>query len=94
MFCINNAAENAWITSQIANQCWIGYTDMLPYGGGKGTQQYGSSTYTIWSAGQPNNYSNDQDYAYWSMERCNSSNHYVSTTHQYAIICQYMHDIT
>ena len=47
---------------------WIGYTDMLPYGGGKGTKQYGwitgcNSTYTNWNAGEPNNQGNNQDYA-------------------------------
>jgi hypothetical protein len=46
---------------------WVGYTDMLPYGGGKGTKQYGwvtgcSSTYTNWAAGEPNNYADNQDY--------------------------------
>jgi hypothetical protein len=47
---------------------------MLPYGGGKGTKQYGwvtgcSSTYTNWASGQPDNGNNinggggNQDYA-------------------------------
>ena len=71
MLCVNNAAENEWIRSQYEeyeNYNWIGYTDMLPYGGGKGTKQYGwvtgcTSTYTNWEAGQPNNQNNNQDYA-------------------------------
>ena len=68
MLCVNNAAENAWISSQ-GNNMWIGYTDMPPYGGGKGTKQYGwvtgcSSTYTNWaSPSQPDNAGNNQDYA-------------------------------
>jgi hypothetical protein len=68
MFCINNAAENEFIRSHIQywdNYYWIGYTDMLPYGGGQGTKQYGwvtgcSSTYTNWAPGKP--YNNNQDY--------------------------------
>jgi len=70
MFCINNAAENAWIRGQFTNfnLYYIGYTDMPPYGGGIGTKQYGwvsgcSSTYTNWAPGQPNNQNNNQDYA-------------------------------
>ena len=68
MLCVNNAAENEWIDSQNGNGwIWIGYTDMPPYGRGKGTRQYGwvtgcSSTYTNWKAGQPDNASNNQDY--------------------------------
>jgi len=68
MLCVNNAAENAWIKSQYGESSyWIGYTDMLPYGGGKGTKQYGwitgcSSTYTNWTPGQPDNGGNGQDY--------------------------------
>ena len=71
MLCVNNAAENAWMRAQIqpyGNWNWIGYTDMLPYGGGKGTKQYGwvtgcSSTYTNWVAGSPDNNDNNEDYA-------------------------------
>ena len=68
MFCINNAAENEWTRGQFTNLYYIGYTDMLPYGGGKGTKQYGwvtgcSSTYTNWAVGQPNNQNGNQDYA-------------------------------
>ena len=68
MLCVNNAAENEWIRTQNGNWYWIGYTDMLPYGGGKGTKQYGwvtgcSSTYTNWMSGQPDNNRNNQDYA-------------------------------
>ena len=69
MLCVNNAAENEWIRSQSGGYTyWIGYTDMLPYGGGKGTKQYGwvtgcSSTYTNWASGEPNNNGNNQDYA-------------------------------
>ncbi len=71
MLCVNNAAENGWIRSQfvqIDNYMWSGYTDMLPYGGGKGTKQYGwvtgcTSTYTNWRTVDPDNYGNNQDYA-------------------------------
>ena len=71
MLCVNNAAENEWIRSQYASfygWIWIGYTDLLPYGGGKGTKQYGwvtgcSSTYTNWDAGQPDNGANSEDHA-------------------------------
>ena len=69
MLCVNNAAENEWIRSQASvNIMWIGYTDMPPYGGGKGTKQYGwvtgcSSTYTNWSPGQPDIDVNTQSYA-------------------------------
>ena len=69
MLCVNNAAENEWIENQIGPHfIYIGYTDMPPYGGGKGTKQYGwvtgcSSTYTNWDAGQPDNANNNQDYA-------------------------------
>ena len=71
MLCINNAAENAWTWSQYGGQnAWIGYTDMLPYGGGKGTKQYRwvtgcSSTYTNWQSGEPNNQNNNEDYAHF-----------------------------
>ena len=80
MLCANNAAENTWIRSTqsnnrtqysgIVDDYWIGYTDMPPYGGGKGTKQYGwvtgcSSTYTNWQAGEPNNYLNNEDYAHF-----------------------------
>jgi hypothetical protein len=68
MFCVNNAVENDWIYPQYgSDRYWIGYTDMPPYGGGKGTKQYGwitgcSSTYTNWLSGEPNDF-NGQDYA-------------------------------
>jgi hypothetical protein len=76
MLCVQNAAENTWMGSQYGGwvsgpsgpglNYWIGYTDMLPYGGGKGTKQYGwvtgcSSTYTNWLPGEPNNL-NTEDY--------------------------------
>jgi hypothetical protein len=72
MLCVNNAAENEWIRLQIqsggGSYIWIGYTDMLPFGGGKGTKQYGwvtgcSSTYTTWNVnnGEPNNLLNNED---------------------------------
>jgi hypothetical protein len=70
MFCVNNAAENEWIRteSKLRTDTWIGYTDMPPYGGGKGTKQYGwvtgcSSTYTNWVGDQPDNSGNNEDYA-------------------------------
>jgi hypothetical protein len=71
MLCVNNADEHAWILQRsydyYVQYYWIGYTDMPPYGGGKGTKQYGwvtgcSSTYTNWGAGQPKNANNNQDY--------------------------------
>jgi hypothetical protein len=76
MLCVQNAAENTWMGSQYGGwvsgpngpglNYWIGYTDMLPYGGGQGTRQYGwvtgcSSTYTNWLPGEPNNL-NTEDY--------------------------------
>ncbi len=70
MLCVNNADENSWMWSQYGGQNgWIGYTDMPPYGGGKGTKQYGwvtgcTSTYTNWNAGEPNNAANMEDYAH------------------------------
>jgi hypothetical protein len=70
MLCVNNAAENEWIWTQYPGRhFWIGYTDMLPYGGGKGTKQYGwvtgcISTYTNWAAGLPDNRNNNEDYAF------------------------------
>ena len=74
MLCVNNAAEDDWLTGQYAQleglkNYWIGYTDMPPYGGGKGTKQYGwitgcSSTYTNWASGQPNNEYDREDYAH------------------------------
>jgi len=69
MLCVESATENEWIWNKYPGYAfWIGYTDMLPYGGGKGTNQYGwvagcSSTYTKWREGQPNNYNNMEDYA-------------------------------
>jgi len=69
MLCVNNAAKNEWIRSHTGgNYIWIKYTDMLPYGRGKGTKQYGwvtgcTSTYTNWAAGEPNNAGNNEDYA-------------------------------
>jgi len=53
--------------SQYGYSYWIGYTDMPPYGGGKGTMQYGwvtgcSSIYTNWAPGEPNHHCNNEDY--------------------------------
>jgi hypothetical protein len=68
MLCVNNAAENEWIENQTGPHfIYIGYTDMPPYGGGKGTKQYGwvtgcSSSYTKWLSGEPDNANNNQDY--------------------------------
>ena len=59
MFCVDNAAVNSWLTSKFSGQAfWIGYTVMPPFGGGKGTKQFGwvtgcSSTYTNWEGVQP-----------------------------------------
>ena len=69
MLCVNIAAESDWIRNQIGvNKYWVGYTDMPPYGGGKGTKQYSwvtgcTSTYTNWYPGSPDNYVNNEDYA-------------------------------
>jgi len=73
MLCVNNAAEDAWILNKFApywyqsDYYWIGYTDIRPYGGGKGSKQYGwvtgcSSTYTNWAPGTPDNVNNIEDY--------------------------------
>jgi len=67
MYCINNAAENAWILA-LGQTVWLGYTTMPPYGGGSGTMIFGwvtgcSSTYTNWEGGIPNNGDNNQHYA-------------------------------
>ena len=68
MLCVRNAAENDWISIQYpGNYKWIGYTDMPPYGGGKGTKQYGwvtgcISTFTSWYPNQPDNAGNNEDY--------------------------------
>ena len=68
MLCVRNAAENDWIRSQYGGASFtIGYTDMLPYGGGKGTKLYKwvtgcSSTYTNWAYGEPNNMYNSEDW--------------------------------
>jgi hypothetical protein len=67
MLCVNKETETAWINSQSNSEKWIGYTDMPPYGGGKGTKQYGwitgcSSPYTKgWASGEPNNNGNNED---------------------------------
>ena len=72
MFCVNELEENTWIRSKYnvdsTGDVWIGYTDMPPYGRGKGTKQYGwvtgcSSTYTTgWTSGNPDNAGNNEDY--------------------------------
>jgi hypothetical protein len=54
MLCVNNENENEFMRSSFSGWHWIGYTNMPPYGGGKGTQQFGwvtgcSSTYTNWA---------------------------------------------
>ena len=85
MLCIRNAAEMSWIVPQSQyGDNWIGYTDMLPYGGGKGTKQFGwvtgcSSTYSNWAPGQPDNGGNLLDNAalfswngYWQDETSRS----------------------
>jgi len=67
LLCIHNSDEKSWIIAHTNANYWIGYTDMTPYGSGKGTKLYGwitgcSSTYTNWSSGQPKG--GNQDYAY------------------------------
>jgi hypothetical protein len=68
MLCVNDEGENTWLNSQFGGYTYfIGYTDMPPYGGGKGTKQYGwvtgcSSTYTNWEVGSPDNNNNNEDY--------------------------------
>jgi hypothetical protein len=83
MLCVNKQAESAWIKSLSNNAIWIGYTDMPPYGGGKGTKQYRwitgcSSTYTNWNAGEPNNAGGEDctiinDAGRWDDRSCQSS---------------------
>ena len=69
MLCVRKQTESAWIRTQSNGDVWIGYTDMPPYGGGKGTKQYRwitgcSSVYTSgWASGEPNNAANNEDYA-------------------------------
>jgi len=72
MLCIQDGNQNNWLTSKYGAIFWVGYTDMPPYGGGKGTKQYGwvtgcSSTYTNWANGEPNNlytsWADGEDYA-------------------------------
>jgi len=66
MFCVRNAAEMSWLSQ--FGWFYIGFTDMLPYGGGKGTKQYGwvtgcSSTYTNWAPDRPDNAGDREDWA-------------------------------
>ena len=69
MLCVRTETENAWIKKISGQEIWIGYTDMLPYGGGKSTKQYCwvkgcNSTYTNWNTGEPNNAGDEEDFAY------------------------------
>jgi hypothetical protein len=97
MLCVNNAAENDWMWSQYEGALgWIGYTDMLPYGGGKGTQQYGwvtgcSSTYTNWAPEEPNNMLDNEDYThFWGLSSDWNDDHvHMSDIH---CGCQYTVD--
>jgi len=68
MLCIQDGTQNYWLTSKYMNIFWVGYTDMPPYGGGKGSKNYGwvtgcSSGYTNWFSGssEPNNERNNED---------------------------------
>ncbi len=68
MLCVQDGDQNNWLTSKYVDHFWIGYTDMPPYGGGKGSKNYGwvtgcSSGYTNWYAAgnEPNNSGNNED---------------------------------
>ena len=99
MLCVNNADENDWIYSQIYSQYgggvqyWIGYTDMPPYGGGKGTKQYGwitgcSSSYINWAPGEPNNEYNSEDYVHVNYNS-NADWNDATPTHHSLCGCQF-----
>ena len=98
MICVNNAAENDWMRSQYPGLAyWIGYTDMLPYGGGKGTKQYGwitgcSSTYTYWAPGEPNNRGNNEDQV--AVDKASGLWYDVSLQEQLYCGCQYKSVLT
>jgi hypothetical protein len=90
MLCVNNAAENEWIRNQSGYWIYIGYTDMPPYGGGKGTKQYGwvtgcSSTYTNWYPGQPDNSDNIEDYA--AVDPSVGGGSWIDWSPQYNLFC-------
>ena len=83
MLCVRTEDENKWIKETSRQEIWIGYTDMPPFGEGKGTKKYGwvkgcNSTYTNWAPGEPNNSGGTEDFAYiyfnsgnnGKMERC------------------------
>jgi len=66
MLCVQDEVQNTWLLSKYGSSFWIGYTDMPPYGGGKGSKKYGwvtgcSSGYTNWYSVEPNNYQNNED---------------------------------
>ena len=68
MLCVQDGVQNNWLTSKYGANFWIGYTDMPPYGGGKGSKNYRwvtgcSSGYTNWytASSEPNNSDNNED---------------------------------
>ena len=68
MLCVQDVDQNKWLTTKYGANFWIGYTDMPPFGGGKGSKNYGwvtgcSSRYTNWYAAskEPNNSGNNED---------------------------------
>ena len=96
MLCVNKQTESAWIKSQSNNEVWIGYTDMPPYGLGKGTKQYRwitgcSSPYNKgWNDGEPNNGGNNEDCTLinsnskWDDRPCQSA---YQCACQYTLLC-------